>query len=125
MPKDTMQFALQVAKAIPYEKGRKRVAAVITDKRGKVLSVGINDYTKSHPRQKALSVKVGLDEERCYIHAELAAILKMPRTKGQKQYKMTIARVDSKGNDQLAMPCPSCMQAIREFGQIQSLEWTR
>jgi deoxycytidylate deaminase len=121
MQKDTIELALNIAKAVPHERGKKRVACVITTKRGQVVSVGINNYSRSHPRQKALSEKAGLSEERCYIHAELAALQKDKRQKG---YKLTVARIDSKGNPQLAMPCVSCMLAIKEAGHIKAVEWT-
>lgn len=124
MASKSISLALQIAKAIPYEKGKKRVAAVITGKRGNVVSIGINDYTKSHPEQKRLSLKAGLDEQRCYIHAELSAILRLPKSKEKQWYKLSVARIDSKGHAQLAMPCPSCMLAIKEAGYIKAVEWS-
>ena len=46
------------------------LTAIIKDKRGNVLAIGKNSYTKTHPYQAKCAREVGLPEK-IYLHAEL------------------------------------------------------
>ena len=100
-------------------KARQFILAKCYDKRGLLLSVGVNSYSKTHPLQKHFAEKVG-HNEREFLHAEIQAIL---RAKDKPIYRITIERYDRYGNPALAKPCPVCQEAIRAFG-IQVVEFT-
>jgi len=92
------------------------VTAVIYDKRSRILSVGRNDYDKSHPVQ-ARYARLANQPEKIYLHAEIAAIVRCRRIRSA--HRIFISR----GNSQLAKPCPICQIAIREAG-INIVEYT-
>ena len=53
-------------------KARQFIIAKCYDKRGQLLSVGVNSYTKTHPLQAYFAKKVG-HSERQFLHAEIHA----------------------------------------------------
>jgi tRNA(Arg) A34 adenosine deaminase TadA len=97
-----------------------QLTAVIYDKRGRVLSVGQNNYVKTHPLQKKHAEKVG-EPYRLYVHAEIAAIVKCQNLK--RAHKISIFRYNSDGQPALAKPCPVCLSAIKASG-INYIEHT-
>ena len=97
---------------------RHSLTATVYDKRGRVLSVGVNSYVKTHPRMAAYSLQAGLPDKQ-YLHAEVAALI---RCRGVP-HKILIERFDSKGRPRLAKPCPVCELAILESG-IKLVEYT-
>ena len=96
------------------------LTAVVYDRKGKVLSVGQNSYTKTHPRQAAIAAKVGLPEKK-FVHAEFVAITKCRDLK--KAHKIMITRYNRAGEPVNAKPCPICMELIRLSG-IKEIEHT-
>ena len=96
-----------------------KVVATLYDKRGKVISIGINSYKKTHPKQFRLAFSVGL-KEKIYLHAEVDAIVK---NKKRKAYRIVIKRFDFRGKETMAKPCPICQRAIEEAG-IKIVEYT-
>lgn len=104
---------------MPFVKDQKRLYAVVTDKRNRIISEGSNSYIKTHPIQSRAAKQVGLDNK-IYCHAELVALI---RSKG-KGNKLHVARVDSKGTPCNAAPCLICQQLIKEHGNIHSVEFT-
>ena len=101
-------------------KARQFIIAKCYDKRGQLLSVGVNSYTKTHPLQAYFAKKVG-HSERQFLHAEIQAIL---RAKDKQIYRITIERYDRNGNPALAAPCPVCVEAIKAYN-IQIVEHTQ
>lgn len=99
---------------------RQHLTAVIYDKRGRVLSVGQNNYVKTHPLQKKHAEIVG-EPYKQYMHAEIAAIVKCPDLR--KARRISIFRYDSEGRPALAKPCPVCLSAIKAAG-INQVEHT-
>ncbi len=89
------------------------IKAVIFDKKGKVLSLGQNDYLKSHPYMKELSAKLGMPYK-IYLHAEVAAILKCHDL--TKAHRILVTRVSKTGKLMLAKPCKICQSAIDAAG---------
>jgi deoxycytidylate deaminase len=98
---------------------RHHITAHCLDKRGRIISTGINSYSKSHPIQAHYAKLVG-QPERHFLHAEIAALLKA----GDKQvHKIKVVRFDSKGNPANAEPCAICKAAIKAFG-VKYIEHT-
>jgi tRNA(Arg) A34 adenosine deaminase TadA len=97
-----------------------KLTAIIYDRRGRVLSIGQNNYLKSHPYQASLAKQVRLPEK-IYLHAEINAIIKCPDL--SRAYRIFISRFDQLGNARLAKPCPVCDEAIRLSG-IKYVEYT-
>lgn len=87
-----------------------KLACIITDKQGKLMSVGWNS-SKTHPIQARYAAKTG-HHTKIYLHAEIAAIIK---SKG-RGWSMYIVRVTKNGNWANSRPCPVCQLAIREAG---------
>lgn len=96
------------------------LTAVIYDRKGNVLSIGQNNYVKSHPHQAKHAHLVGMDE-RIYLHAEIHAIVKCKNL--HKAHRMFVSRWDKNGLPQLAKPCPVCDSAIKAAG-IEVVQWT-
>jgi deoxycytidylate deaminase len=109
------QLAIKLAKTV---KGRYRVAAIVLDKRDRVLSTGTNSYTRSHPEQARYGKACGFSE-RIYLHAEISALIKCKK----QGYKIYVARIDIHGNTLLSKPCELCSMAIKEHG-IKVIEYT-
>ena len=95
------------------------ILAKCYNKRGQLLSVGFNSYTKTHSIQKHFADLVGMPEKE-YLHAEIAAII---RAKDKKIYRITTERYDAHGNPVPSAPCPVCLRAIKAYG-IQIIEHT-
>ena len=106
--------ALEIAKA-HVSGGKQRVAAITTDKKGKIISIGKNSYIKTHPFQKLMATLVGM-EECIYLHAEISALVQV---KAQQPHKIYIARVSANGTPLLAKPCPICTKAIQDSGIVE------
>lgn len=87
--------------------------AIIFDKKGNVLSIGENNYLKSHPYMAELAAKANMPQK-IYLHAEVAAILKCHDL--SKAYRILITRVSPGGNLLLAAPCKICQSAILAAG---------
>jgi tRNA(Arg) A34 adenosine deaminase TadA len=100
-------------------KKRYVIMAICYDKKHRMLGVGVNSYTKTHPLQKYFAKKVGHGEKEC-LHAEIAAIL---RCKQQAIYKIVVKRYNALGQPANAKPCSICQEAIKAFG-IKVVEYT-
>lgn len=94
------------------KKQRQSITAYAFDKKGRLLSVGHNSYTKTHPLQLWYAKRCGLDNK-MFLHAEMAALIK---TRGRKVHKLVIVRVGKDKSLLNAAPCPVCQLAIKEFG---------
>lgn len=93
-------------------KTRYVITASCFDKKGRLISVGTNSYSKSHPEQKRYAIKAG-QSYRQTLHAEIAALI---RSKGKPVHTLLVQRFDSKGNPKLSFPCPVCLEAIKDYG---------
>jgi len=94
------------------------------DKKGAVLAVAYNDYLKSSPIQKALSIRAGLSEHRTAVHAEVLCLVRASRNHPSKRvHTLLIERYDSEGKPRLAKPCPSCELAIKD-SKVQIVMYT-
>jgi deoxycytidylate deaminase len=96
------------------------IKATVYDRRGNILSTGVNDYNKTHPKQKILANRVGLPEKE-FLHAEISAIIRA--LKVGVPYKIKVERYGKTGNPLNAEPCPICKLCIKESG-IKLVEYT-
>ena len=71
--KNLLDDCTKIAEALDEEDYKYRMGAIITDKRGEILSVGTNSYTKTHPLQAAFAAAYG-EESRVFRHAEIHVI---------------------------------------------------
>ena len=88
------------------------ILAKCYDKRGRLISVGTNSYTKTHTIQSYYAKKAGLDVKE-YLHSEIQALIRA----GDKQvYKLVVERYNADGQPALAKPCVVCQEAIKAYG---------
>jgi len=115
-----IDIAAKLAASIPYKRQQKRVAAVISTKRGVIVAAATNSYEKTHPEMKRAAVRCGLDEK-IYLHAEVAAILKDTDNLG---YRISIASVNKKGELTYAAPCKICLSVLKRTKNIKVVEFS-
>ena len=113
----SIDYCIQKASELPYQRHRSRHYCIIVDKRGKIVAEGANDYRKTHPMMAKASKKLGMCKE--YAHSEMLALVRS-RGKGVKMY---IARVDANNKPCYSAPCKVCSALIAE-SQIESVEYT-
>jgi deoxycytidylate deaminase len=104
-----LDLAIKLASQLDHKK--QRVASIITDKRGRILSFGCNSYTKSHPKMAWYSAKFN-DFNKIYLHSEIDAICHLK----DKPHTIYIARVSKSGKSLPAQPCKICRYAINDCG---------
>lgn len=109
---------IEVARALrpKRQNGRSFHITCIFDKR-KLLSIGVNDYTKDHPRHKYgvyLPTKPGFNYT-SGIHSECRAIEKLVNTSYSKLKVLNI-RIDNNGEVNLSKPCLNCEKLIKKLG---------
>lgn len=92
-------------------RGQHNLVAFVLDKRGRVISYGFNEYTKTSPVQAKYAAKVG-KSCKIYLHAEIAALVKA-KGKGDSLF---IARFGKNGGRMNAAPCDICSLAIQKTG---------
>lgn len=100
--------------------GKHRLKALIYDKKGTLLSVGENSYTKTHVFQSRCANAVG-EPTKIYLHAEIAALVKLKDW--SKAYKIVVMRFNKLGQPSPAAPCRCCQHAIALSG-IKLVEHT-
>lgn len=96
------------------------ITAIIYDKKGNILSIGKNDYQKTHPLQAKTAKKVG-QEHRIYLHAEIAAIVRCKHL--DKAHSIYVFKYNTDGTEANAMPCEVCQEALRQVG-IKNVNYT-
>lgn len=87
------------------------ITALAYDKKGRLLAVGRNSYTRTHPLQAKYSARAGKPLA-IYLHAELNALIKA----GRKIHRLVVMRYNKDGSPALAKPCKACQLAIKDFG---------
>lgn len=81
--------------------------------KGAIIAVGVNNYTKSHPKQ-AKHAKATNHPEKIFLHAEIDCL-----TKAAKPIDtMIILRVNKVGNFVNAKPCPVCQDALKGIKHV-------
>lgn len=97
---------------------RQSITALAYDSKGRLLSVGRNSYTKTHPLQAAYARRTGRPGA-IFLHAEIAALIKAKAP----VYKLVVLRYGAGGVPLLAAPCRACALAIEEYG-VREVEHT-
>lgn len=117
---NVLELAIKKAGEIAYIRGRQRHFAFVVDKANRIVGKGSNSYVTTHPLMLKAAKRVGL-EDKCYIHAELAALISDKHRKG---IKLVVARVNSKGDPVNSEPCIVCKELLRSFPNIKSIEYS-
>lgn len=99
---------------------RQYITAIITDKKGRILSIGKNSYFKSHPMMLVHGTKCG-EPFKIVLHAEVAAIVRCKDL--DKAHKISVYRYSVSGEPLIAKPCKICQSAIDAAG-IKVVEFT-
>lgn len=89
------------------------VTAIIYDRKGKVLSVGKNNYTKSHPLQARHAGLCNVPYK-IFLHAEVHAVTQLSYF--QVAHSILVSRYNSKGEPVNARPCSICKSLLDEVG---------
>ena len=110
------ELARQVALQSDFTKVH--VGCVITYK-GMPVSTGFNT-NKTHPMQDIYNKFRRTPETKEFkakCHAEISALLKIKdKNYNPKKLCVYVYRITRKKSFGMARPCPSCMQAIKDFG---------
>lgn len=101
-------------------RGKHQLTAIIYDKRKNIVSIGRNSYIKTHPLMAEASALVGRPS-RIYLHAEIAALVKLKDW--SKAHKMVVTRYLKDGTPANATPCASCQLMLKKAG-IKLVEHT-
>ena len=99
---------------------RFNITATAYDKRGRVLAVGKNSYTKTHPLQAKHAEAVG-EPYKIFLHAEIAALIAVKDP--SKIDKLVVERYTEAGEPVSAKPCKVCHRATRLAG-VTNIEHT-
>lgn len=94
-------------------KQQQDVTAIIYDRKGRVLSIGKNSYTKTHPMQAKYAKLAGTEYSAynyAFRHAEIDAIIRCKDL--DKAYRIEVFRVRRDGSFGGACPCKACAIAI-------------
>lgn len=89
---------------------RFQITALAYNKRGQLLSTGVNSYVKTHTLQAKYGRLSGRPAA-VFLHAEIAALLKAR----QPVHRLVVMRYNEQGRPALAKPCPACQLAIKAF----------
>ena len=100
--------------------GKHHITATIYDRKGRMLTQAENNYTRTHPIQ-ARFAKDAKQPFRIYLHAEIAALVKLK--KGDRPESIHIERKAKDGTYALAAPCPVCRAALAHWG-INKISYT-
>lgn len=93
------------------DSGGKHTVTAIGLKRGRVVSIGHNQYLKTHPVQKAHAEAVG-QPQRQYLHAEIDCLVRARSNIDT----LLVFRFAKDGTIRNAKPCPICSLAIERAG---------
>jgi tRNA(Arg) A34 adenosine deaminase TadA len=88
---------------------RQDITAIIYDKRGRVLSIGKNNYLKTHPLQAKYANRSG-EFHKIWLHAEIHAITRCKDI--QLAHRIVVFRYNRKGEPAMSKPCATCMAAL-------------
>lgn len=91
-----------------------QITAYCYNKRGHLVSIGHNSYTKSHPLQAYFAKKVG-HPNKIYLHAEIAALIQSGICTENNVHEISIVRTNKKGEFRPSKPCPICIEALKAF----------
>lgn len=99
---------------------RHHVIATIRDKRGRVIAIACNSYSKTHPLQAKYASLCGLPHKQ-YLHAEVAAVLKVNDI--SRAHSIRVERYNHYGDPVNARPCIICQRVLEAVG-IKNIDHT-
>lgn len=99
-------------------KTRQHIVAIARDKRGRIVSVGRNNYNKSHTIQYKFAKKTGVPYK-IYLHAEIDCLIK---ARDRKVHSIQVKRLGNDGVYLRSKPCAVCFAALQAYG-IKSIIW--
>jgi tRNA(Arg) A34 adenosine deaminase TadA len=111
MKNNILDLAIKIAKKTNTK--QYNFVSIITNKKGKIISIGMNSYSKTHPLQ-AKYANLTNQPEKMYLHSEIAALTRLPLD--TIPYAIYTARVDKSGNIHPAQPCMICRIALHASG---------
>lgn len=90
------------------------LTSFIKDKKGNILSIGKNNYIKTHPKMIKIANSIGqYNSKKEFIHSEIDAIIKCKNL--EKAYRIEVFRLDRRKERYLcSMPCIICATGISE-----------
>jgi deoxycytidylate deaminase len=88
---------------------QQNLTAFIYDKKGRVLSIGKNSYTKTHPYMAQLANQHN-EPDKVFLHAEVDAIIRCRDI--ASAHRIFVTRLSRNGQYAMARPCQICMTAI-------------
>ena len=97
-----------------------RLASVILNKKGRIISSGVNTI-KTHPFQAKMSNMAG-NGKCCQQHAEISSIIQCKDI--SEAYEMYVLRILRDGTRAMAKPCKICDFAIKNFTNIKRVFYT-
>lgn len=100
---------------------RFRTVAIVTDKYNRVVTIGVNSFQKTHPKQFYYASKLN-QQDRIYLHAEIHAITRNVK-RSLNFHSIYIVRIGQKGEIKLAAPCDLCRKAIEDV-RIKEIYFT-
>lgn len=105
-------FLRRAVEVASTSSSKKKVGAVLMNK-NKVIATATNHDCKSHPVQAKWAEKVGL-EEKIYLHAEIAAMIKAR----DDADKIVVVRLGGRSGEELrqSRPCKICEAYLRHAG---------
>jgi deoxycytidylate deaminase len=89
------------------------IKATAYDKRGRIISIGCNEYHRSHPLFKHFSQLAGESDHKIWKHAEFSAVIAAGK---RKIHTVFVERYSRSGLPANAEPCPTCKIMLRAFG---------
>lgn len=96
-------------------------------KKNKLIAVGFNSYSKTHPKQHRAYSRVNQTTENGitlgYPHAETIAIHNALKNRKHPDC-IVIVRINRAGELVMAKPCKSCTQLIKDTKSIKSIEFS-
>ena len=95
--------------------GHHILTAFAYDKRGRILAVGRNSYTKTHPLMAKAGKAVGKPNT-IFLHAEIDALVKVKDW--SKIEKLVVVRYTRDGVPALAKPCAVCQRILKPLNII-------
>jgi deoxycytidylate deaminase len=98
---------LRIGRKITQKMVGQQKHVAIALKKNKIISVGMNSYVKTHPKQ-AYFAKLAGQDKRQFLHAEVDALIR-----GADADTLIVLRFSKKGELRNAKPCPVCMEAIK------------
>jgi tRNA(Arg) A34 adenosine deaminase TadA len=92
---------------------KSNITAICFDKKGRVLSVGKNSFTKTHPLQKKYADLCGLGDK-IYMHAEVHAVVQVKEPENIDSILVT--RFNKSGKPVRVDVCVICQSLLKVIG---------